>query len=481
MGRPGAGGGGVKVGSSMGSVHKVNTGSTGSMHRVGGSISRPSIASTSSRPKTTAAVTSNKSGFNNVSKVNRPAMDSTRNMVGGYGNTKRNEDVKPKQEMRQQIRREEVPTRRMAPPPPQRVTRPVPPPPSVTRPVPPPPHREPEVRPHREEFYEKPMGSYSRTPVSHTTVVHNTYVNTDSRYERMGSQKSVETFDSQSNASPDGMNDQRCKEPEKMVEHKVPDKIESDFKNRVSRYIAVLAFALICFVICVILTGMCGSKKQSTAVNRTKLDTKRAYINDCVNDELEWVNANAVSKGLMKFYEDTGAQPAIWLRKYDGVDLSDDQEYNVATEYYDTVYADRQDVVLFVYFEESDPDIIGNMVLLHGTESGTIMDAEAENIFWNYLDYAWNNYSAEETDDMFIYVFTKTANSIMYHSTTGWDVLYAMFILFTVAAAITAVIEMFFIVRLRSKEKAAETERILKSNMGDLVDSKSDELLNKYK
>lgn len=469
MGRPGAGGGSLHK--SSGSMHRVS-GSSGSMHRVGGVSSRPAMKSTISRPKQSVNVSRPVSRpavdvsrpAVNVSKHkpairnnSRPSMNNDRAMFGGYGNVDgRSEERRIQERIEQEAREREIRERD------ERIRR----------------EREREERIRREREREKvivvptpvmPPRFYHSEPVQQT-VVHNTYVNNYSDYDN--DEDARDTYvkrDSDSNRSGSGMiapvhNDYNDKEETSRNKHKV-----------------LIAMSAIMVVIAIIIAVVSNNNKsQRTSLNRVKLDTGLAYMNDCVNDELGWVNENKVSKGLKQFYNDTGAQPYIWLRAYDGTDYNDDEEMDIALDYFDNVVS-RQDAVMLVYFEESDPNEVGNMALIHGSLSGAIMDAEAEDIFWNNLDAAWETYSEDETDEMFIHIFESTGNAIMYHPTSGWDVLNGIVILLSIMGVAGAIIIAVREVNRRNKEKAEETERILSSSLEEIAGEKKDDLLEKYK
>lgn len=441
MGRPGAGG--ARPGGSMGSMHKIG-GSSGSMHRVGGSVSRPT-ASSINKPRPMSQNT-RPTGSNN----SRPSMNSFNTMMGGSNKSERREeqhrDTRRKDEMRM--------------PPPMGMPRQE----RVVIPPPPPPRRETVI-----------ITPQPRRETTHTTVINNTYINGDSESYTSGTtNRTTSRVESSSTPSYSSATTRSNRS--------VSAESDDRKNNGVKTILGLTAIITVTLLVFAILFRVAKSEEQETALSRVKLDTGYSYMNNCIDDELGWLNENKVSKGLRSFYEDTGAQPYIWLRAYDGKDLSDSEAYDIARGYYDDNFADRQDVVLYVYFEESDPYVEGNMALIHGLQSGSIMDSEAEEIFWNYLDDAWATYGENETDEMFIAVFKKTGNSIMYHRTNGWDVLSSIFILLSVASLCFTVLIAIVLFHRRSREKAAEMERISKMSLDELAAEKQkDELLEKYK
>lgn len=496
MGRPGAGTG--KVGGSVGSMHKVSSGPSGSMHRVGSTVSRPTggsnnkptistpIKQNSSRPVSKPA---NDYTSRPTARDSRPSMNSGSNMLGGSVDKRREEERRLEQkraaeireqerrdaERREKInRREEV--KRMPPPPPPRRE------PERRMPPPPPPRHNHHVTTHAADVARDIAVTkmvVDQMNVRNRQTTNNTYVHVENKVESTPRQESHDVYRGGT------ISNKAVTNTSKYVEPKVSTNVSNNDGNKqrsnTTKIAICIAVFVVLFSIVLFFIFKSVSSNQETSYERTKLDTGFAYMNDCVSDELGWLNANKVSKGLQQFYKDTGAQPYIWLRKYNGINLTEDEEYKVAIDFYNNNFAERQDVVLYVYFEESDPTVEGNMALIHGTLSGTIMDAEAEEIFWNYLDADWSSYSEEETDEMFIDIFRRTGKSIMYHPTNIFDVLNGIQIFCSIAAVGCALIVFFKEHNRRQKEKAEETERILNTPLEELANSKADELLEKYK
>ena len=179
-----------------------------------------------------------------------------------------------------------------------------------------------------------------------------------------------------------------------------------------------LAVVLIIFVV----TMANNRSNQVSTIQRTKVESGNAYINDNIVDEIGRLsNPSRLSTKLKSFYNKTGVTPYIYLRAYDSSLTSDSAKEAWARQYYENTF-DREDVLLYVYFEEANPDVEGYMYLVYGLQTGQIMDSEAEEIFWNYLDSAWSTYTSDQTDEMFQSIFDNTATTIMKVSTTGKDI-----------------------------------------------------------
>ena len=116
---------------------------------------------------------------------------------------------------------------------------------------------------------------------------------------------------------------------------------------------------------------------------------------------------------------------------------------------------------------------------MNGLQTGSVMDAEAVNIFKAYLDEYW--YDENLTmDDVFVKTFDSTATRIMTKTTTSNDV--KKYVLIAVAAGVVVfgVVKVVKLKHKRAKEEAEETERILNTPMENLVDDELKKTAAKY-
>ncbi|RYM91649.1 PE-PGRS family protein [Bifidobacterium animalis subsp. lactis] len=191
--------------------------------------------------------------------------------------------------------------------------------------------------------------------------------------------------------------------------------------------------------------------------NRTKLDSGLPYDSNCIDDQLGWFeNRTSAAKRLKVFYDKTGIQPYILFAKYNPQLKTDDEKQAWAREWYDD-HIDNEDTLLFVYFAEQDVDNdVGYMTLVNGKHVSSIMDAQATEIFWTYLDEYW--YSDRSTDDAIVATFDSTADRIMTKTTTKNDVHKWVIIAVIVIGilAIGAVITWMLIKRKREHEQYVE-------------------------
>lgn len=241
----------------------------------------------------------------------------------------------------------------------------------------------------------------------------------------------------------------------------------------------ILAFIIVLVILIIVGANSCGGNSSpgndtiKSTTFREKLDTKYAYVNDCIIDELGWFdNVSRTEKQLKSFWEETGVQPFIILKNYDPSLQTDQQKQKWAENYYEENF-DAENIFLYVYFAEQDVDNdVGFMSYVNGYETSAVMDSEAVEIFWNYIDSYW--YSDASTDELFVKTFTKTADSIMHTAKTKYDALKWTVIVIGVIGAGTLAVVFITKRNKRKQEEAEEKQRILNTSLDDLVKEKMD-------
>jgi hypothetical protein len=242
------------------------------------------------------------------------------------------------------------------------------------------------------------------------------------------------------------------------------------------------AIILLAVVIAVMSSGVSNSYSASSGttsgttstIERTKLDSGNAYMNDCIVDELGWFDSvsNTESK-LKEFWQETGVQPYIILKAYDPSLTTNAQKDQWAVDYYDSHF-DTENIFLYVYFAEEDEEgQVGYMAYANGYQTSSVMDSEAVEIFWNNIDKYW--YSNASTDEVFINAFCDTGETIMKVSTTGKDILKWIIIAVVVIAAGLIIIRLVKMKNQRAKEKAEEDQKILNTPIHDMAKSDLEE------
>lgn len=240
--------------------------------------------------------------------------------------------------------------------------------------------------------------------------------------------------------------------------------------------LGTLIACLIIFAVVIFSFFMIASDDSdvTSTINREKIENPIPYDNNCIKDELGYVeNTSKLSKNLKNFYNKTGIQPYIYLKSYDETLTSDSQKDNYAQNWYEQ-NIDNEDTFLFVYYEDQDPNEIGYMAYVNGKQVTSVMDSEAVNIFWNYIDRYWTDDSLS-TVEVFTKTFNSTANTIMEKSTTSNDIIKIICIIVGIIIVIGGIIYILRMKFKRDKEKAKETVEILKTPL-----DKSDELRDKY-
>ena len=251
-----------------------------------------------------------------------------------------------------------------------------------------------------------------------------------------------------------------------------------------SRFSVTILVVLMVLGLMIALSGAFQGTSQQYSYNNSKstimrerIDTRNAYMNDCIIDEIGWFNNPTKTAARLKsFWEETGVQPYIILRAYDATLTTEAQKEQWATEYYDENF-DTENIFLYVYFAEENTDIDpGYMAYANGYQTSAVMDAEALEIFWNYLDGYWED-ADMDTDDVFVSTFNSTAKAIMHVSTTGMDILKWMLILCVVVVVGVVLVTVIKQRNKRAKEKAEEEAKILNTPIDTMV---SDNLEDKY-
>lgn len=189
--------------------------------------------------------------------------------------------------------------------------------------------------------------------------------------------------------------------------------------------LSAIVFLIILFMLastlenCSCSCSSCGNNSSQQQVTeykseriREKLNSGNAYMNECIIDEPGWIkNVSGTSSDLQKFWKETGVQPYIYLRSYDGTLTDHDEMVDWAEDYYDENF-DRKDIFLVVWYAGRSIDGSDDYVTyVNGEDTSSVMDAEAVEIFWNYLDRYYG-----ETDDIgkvLSETFIKTGETIM--------------------------------------------------------------------
>lgn len=208
------------------------------------------------------------------------------------------------------------------------------------------------------------------------------------------------------------------------------------------------------------------SSLPASTRNREKLNAGRSFDSGCIVDEIGWFDSvSAAGRQLQTFYDKTGVQPYIVLLQYHPELTTDSQKESYAQEYYED-NIDNEATFLYMYFAEEDVDNeVGYMCYVNGKQVDSVMDAEAVDIFWGYLDRNW--YSDMSTDELFTNAFIMTAETIMTKSRTKTDVVFVLAAGFVIIGILFAAISAMKTKRRHERERAEETQRILNTPLPD--------------
>lgn len=234
---------------------------------------------------------------------------------------------------------------------------------------------------------------------------------------------------------------------------------------------AVLILTMIfAFITVFISTGSSGSLGSSSIPastrNREKLDSGLPFNSQCIVDELGWFDSvSSAGRKLKPFYDKTGVQPYIVLLKYRPELINDSQKEQYAQDYYED-NIDNEATFLYMYFAEEDQDNeVGFMCYVNGRRVDSVMDEEAIDIFWGYIDRNWETNMS--TDQLFADTFEKTADAIMTKTKTAADIAFVLVIGVVIVAVIIAIIAAMNTRRKHERERAEETQRILNTPLPD--------------
>ena len=249
---------------------------------------------------------------------------------------------------------------------------------------------------------------------------------------------------------------------------------ENDY-DRTGRRAGCLTVGIIAVIIAVfigifssIAGGMGNSDIPKNTVNREAITPAAAYDYDCIEDEEGWFDdADSAAKDLKSFYNETGVQPYILIHSYDETLTTDDEKLVYAEQYFNE-NVDNETAFLYVYFSEDNDTDVGYMCYISGKQAEIVMDEDAIDIFWAYIDQYW--YSDLSTDDMFVSAFDDTAERIMTRQTTAADVGKYAVIGIIVLGGIALVIYGFKQKAKRDAEKAKETEEILNADINKMAE-----------
>ncbi len=155
-----------------------------------------------------------------------------------------------------------------------------------------------------------------------------------------------------------------------------------------------------------------AGKKVIRKSVRIPLSTDRVVETSYYHDDLGWIEEpKSLLDGMRLFYSKTGIQPYLGFVKPVSA-TNTDEECNAYTEQlYDQLFEDEGHLLL-IYVENLDPDELGYLAYVCGSDAVSIMDDEAIDTLYQYVDQYWFN-EDYTTEQVFAYALQDTAMDIM--------------------------------------------------------------------
>lgn len=252
--------------------------------------------------------------------------------------------------------------------------------------------------------------------------------------------------------------------------------------------VTVFMIIILCAVLISVFSSMGpGNKIPNSTVTRERLNGGSFYDN-CVIDDIGWVRDDGSSEAklganLKYFWTKTGIQPYVILLPWDS-EYGNSRAAEDYCDYLFTEYVDREDAILLVYVDARYDDEDGDWYLMAGKMAGSVMDSEANEILYAYLDRYWFDlsYTVPQAIEK---AFHDAADHMMEKTTNGWDVMKTVVIFAIVAAGICGIIAVMIIRRKHEAERAQETVDILQAGQnqqtyGTSSDPSMDDLTSRY-
>ena len=218
------------------------------------------------------------------------------------------------------------------------------------------------------------------------------------------------------------------------------------------------------------------SSEVKNTTQREKIDASIVKETDYFIDELGYFKQKSVlERGLKNFYEDTNIQPFIYVKDIAEIETYDIQENLDAL--YEDLFDDEGHFLLMV-FGNKQGSVDWEYIYVSGRSVDSVMDNEAIDILFNYID---TNYNSSMTDEeLFSDAFSKTGDKSMSKPTNGFDLLKTII---KVVGPISFVLVIFIIWKAKKKQdniEAEQTQKILETPIDKISDPNIDELKNKY-
>lgn len=246
---------------------------------------------------------------------------------------------------------------------------------------------------------------------------------------------------------------------------------------------------IVALVVCIVLAGMLfrmfapglgmSSSITPSTIEREPLPAGSVIETEYFTDNLGWIDSGSkLESGMKHFYKETGVQPYLYITdSIDGSTTATSSNMEAyANKLYDELFDDEAHVL--VLFHEYNSSGKYSTWYVAGKQAKTVVDSEGADILLDYIDYYY--YSDYTEDEMFSKAFSDAADRMMTVTKSPWP---KVIIAVVVLAGVVIAFMWWRAAQKRKAEEAAETERILNSDISDLggSDSSLDDLADKYK
>ncbi len=240
--------------------------------------------------------------------------------------------------------------------------------------------------------------------------------------------------------------------------------------------VVVIVLVAFLFNFCASQNPSSSSTQQITVstIKREPLEAGAVIETGYYTDELGWItDAAKLESGMRNFFRRTGVQPYLYITdEVDGTHYPTDAQLDsFANSIYDVLFEDEGHML--VLFFEYDGQYI--MWYVNGLAADTVMDKEAVDILFDYIEYYY--YSDLTDTEMFANAFDKASERIMDVSVSPW-----IYVLIAGCVVAVALVAYFWwkAAAKRKKEKEEHTRRILETPLETFDDSEAERRAQKY-
>lgn len=237
---------------------------------------------------------------------------------------------------------------------------------------------------------------------------------------------------------------------------------------------AVVVFVLFAFYLMGGFSSCSSSSVAASTVQREALPqgsvSETGYYTD---EDGDWIHSSSqLEQGMRQFYMDTGVQPYLYIVP-NGTTTSVSELTELSQQLYGELFDDEAHFLL-VFCDDGRGGY--NCGYTIGSQAKTIMDSEALDIFADYLDRYYADYSLSE-EQIFAKTYADTAERIM-------TVTPSPVVPVAVCAAVVIVVVVAALV-LKRRREAKEREHIrqqeiLNTPLEKFGDTEVEELAKKY-